>query len=149
MLYVSKADKSELDSFCKSVKESFWRLHEESNNYAFEEFEHPNNVELVSLQAEELFDSCLIVRDCGWNGELEKAKSSFKELPHRQMSFVIAKASRIDGTGGLVAWNQLIPVDWYKILPSFCLVSYDKYFCQTFSNEKMFLIFSQVNMLIA
>ena len=146
--YGTEQDKTEFVLFCEKLKDTFWRLHQTAKNSACKSLDYSStDVDLVSKEAGNLFDYGLFVRDCGWEDELKKTTSSFKVLVQRQMSIVITNASRVSsvdrpsqkGTEGPVAWNELMPVDWYKIFSSFCLVSYDKCFCQTFSNEKMLL----------
>jgi len=148
--YATEPDKTEFVWLCKELKDTFWRLHETAKDEAFKSLKHSTDASLFSREAGNLYDYGLFVCDCGWEDELKQTKSRFEELVRRQMSFVIANASRISsvtdrtrqteaGEGPVVAWNELRPVDWYKILSSLTLVSYDKNFCQTFSNEKMFL----------
>jgi hypothetical protein len=149
----------------EALSASFWKSHKKYVEYAFQKlvgsWPGQTNVNVLAGPMKELHLYFDHISELKWESEKLKIMLQGEALVHRYFRFLLEQNFDVDeldvesikkgGDDSKIEENKLTPFDWFLILDSILLLSYNQHFCEKFGqiksefNFRLQLAFKQMN----
>jgi hypothetical protein len=136
-----------LDYSC--LHEACWSAYAKTKENALTEFQNlPSKGDGLLKPLDDLVAYFELARCAGWKDQEQVIIQAIKDLVHYQMATILNRLYEIEFDSNkkktkyqnqALEWNHFFHGDWVHGICSITLLSYDKYFCQTFGNKKILL----------
>jgi GTPase SAR1 family protein len=117
-------------------KTAFWESYKVCEDSARKNYS-PNMICPLVQPMDELICYYTVAKQAGWDEELESVIYKMKALIKSLVRFLMKRDLEPAVAGVNDSWKDLSRLEWTMIWRSILLLSYDKYFCQVFGQEKI------------
>jgi GTPase SAR1 family protein/ribosomal protein S27AE len=122
----------------KQLQSAFWGAYQKFEDACFKEIENDAQwyakIDLLSRPVTDLLEFSQLCRLATWENQMQDVFDRMKRFVRRYFEFLLRRWYENNGDTTL----SLSHMDWHVIWGSLLLMSYNKYFCNHFGQEKIF-----------